>query len=1395
MGVSPAQLVSDIGNRLAQDSRPNKDFLVKSLRQAASALSELDQSSSLKSAIRPLSASLVKRVLLQHKDKDVRLLMAICLSEIIRILAPEPPFSDNILRDIFKLIACVFSELADTTSPYFSRRVKILETIAELKFCFQMLDIGCDDLVLEMFNIFFSVVREHHPQGVINAILSIMTLILKEEVSQPLLEVIFRNLLKEGKGAPPASSHLAISVIKNCTEELEPFVRGFLTSCILDKDAVGSELKDFYHEIIFEIFQCAPQMLLAVIPNLTQELLTEQVDVRIKAVNLIEVRLNALQCANACYMANPSGTKSLEVLTALEGRLLDFDDRVRTQAVTIACDLVRSNLKYVPPDLISRAAERLRDKKISVRKNALQKLLEVYRDYCTMCSEGHMTISDHFEQIPCRILMLCYDKDCKEFRPQNLEFVLSEELFPPSLSVMERTRHWIYLFLLFNPAHMKALNSILSQKRRLQTEMQNYLALRKKEKLLQESGSEKVQNLIKTSLKKMSVSFPDPCAAEECFHKLTQVKDNNLFNALAQLLDEPKIINAGNIRDKFVKMIGDKHPQSDFLRSLSIKCSFSIFNSEHVSCVLDHICGGRFEDKHLEAPSFSILLVIVSVFPSLLRDSEKQFQELLEENPFNEKLIQILAKVGSYTSIKLSDIYPSLERVCLEGTRAQSKLAISAIAGLGSGSEQSVFSELFEKVVIYLHAGKNIPTILQSLGCIAQHSVLAFHMRDQEITQYIKEKIFQVNNVEQSFDLASFGESSCKLKIYALKTLVKSFLPYQGTPDRCQVMVLLEILSNMLKKGDVFDGTISCETDEANIKLAAAKSVLRLSRRWDFHISPKIFHSTVLMAKYSMPFVRRLFLDKTHKLLRERAMPSKYACAFALAASDSLKDLQNDSLKYMAEFIRERGKEARIHHSSGKQGEPITDYPAYIVVYLIHVLAHDKGFPAENCMDEEIYAQFCSPLFFALWALVNSSSVDGDVDLVKDNASHLLIIFRAIKRAEDAVNSLSTTKLHVLADIGIAIVHSLNHYGIPSSHAPGVILLPSSLYRNDLSKTSGEDSSRCSTQSATDESFVKGVVNILELRLSQPTSTIVKRGRNCQGDSLQVDVASYRTLNSSLCKKINLSMNETQEEGKNEFARGTASHNSMQQGISTKGRRKKVPFPSAPGSIGLHNSSSMLFERRNGTSVNSELVLEKEQLQSSCDSVTTMPSLMESQVLSQKFDLTSSSSLKENSGPRKCSKNTNDHSKCGGAECKNCCRSKETIEKNAASVGQQIKLLSPGDNSFYSGAEGFDSQNNTHKDAVFAETSKKFCSLHRDPLENSSFSSQEENIHIFGDDIPQEQQQQQKTLPNEGRNFSNRKIPLPAKGKKGLRVSVDASLSEVVNTNDVIARRTRSRKV
>ncbi|WP_405045945.1 sister chromatid cohesion protein PDS5, partial [Pseudomonas sp. PAMC 26818] len=67
----------------------------KNTQQAESALSELNQDPKLQSQLAPLCKSLSKNDLLHHKDKDVRLLIGVCCSEIMRVLAPEPPFSDT----------------------------------------------------------------------------------------------------------------------------------------------------------------------------------------------------------------------------------------------------------------------------------------------------------------------------------------------------------------------------------------------------------------------------------------------------------------------------------------------------------------------------------------------------------------------------------------------------------------------------------------------------------------------------------------------------------------------------------------------------------------------------------------------------------------------------------------------------------------------------------------------------------------------------------------------------------------------------------------------------------------------------------------------------------------------------------------------------------------------------------------------------------------------------------------------------------------------------------------------------------------------------------------------------------------------------------------------------
>nr|XP_009764555.1 PREDICTED: sister chromatid cohesion protein PDS5 homolog A isoform X6 [Nicotiana sylvestris] len=1426
------RVISRIGKQLgAYKTCPNKDTLVNLLKQANRAFAGLKQSESLKSVIKPLSSSLVKHSLLLHKDKDIRLLVGICFCEIIRVLAPDPEFTDAVSRqDIFRLLVNIFAELDDTKNPYFSLRVQLLETVAKLRFCLIMLDIGCEDLVKKLFKNFFTVLREHHPPSMVSAVVSIMSQILEEKmkekmqekerssselltfekkVSEPLLDVVLQNLLKEAKGASRASHQLAVSVIEKCSEKIEDIVSGFLRSCILNRDAVQSEIKEYYHDIIYEIFQCAPQMLLSVIPSLMNELLTDQVDVRIKALGLMkrifslpgnhfaqdyhqlfveflnrscdksaEVRLITLSCAKAFYMTNPSAKESLKVLAALQDRLLDSDDRVRSEAVTVMCDLARHKLKSNTHELITLVAERLRDKKVSVRKKALKKLLELYQEYCTQCAAAIMDFNAHFEQIPCKILMLCYDRDCKEFKPQRMEIVLADSLFPGSLSVEDRTRHWVFMFSLFTPCHLKALNAILSQKLRLRNELQVYLTLCNKDK---EEVSEEVEKKMKMSIVKMSASFEDTTKAQDCFRKLDMVKNSRIFNLLGKLLNEQKTEDAQTTRDNLLREIGDKNPHAEFLQLLSMKCSFNLFGSEHVCCILRHLADDRFRNKHLEDSSVQLLLTILSAFPSLLRGLETEFQLLLSKEiiPFNERLIQILAKEGSHMLINLGDIYPFLEKVCLEGRRVQSKLAVSAIAALMSPSEQSLSKELCKKLVDSLHLGKQLPTVLQSLGCLAQHSVLAFQVHEEVVTRYIIEEIFQLNYGAMLEDpnllenASSECSVSCQLKIFGLKTLVRSFLPHQSAAVSRPINFLLDIILEMLQKGDFYGGSISSsDSDKTHIRLAAAKSVLQLSRRWDSLISPQLFRCTVLTAKDNSPLVQRLFVKKVQKLLREHKIPCRYACAFPFAATDSPEDLQQ--IEY--------GNTARINQISTMPGH-VTGLPVYVVVFLIHILAHDPNFPTADHHDANFCVQFFSPLVFSLQALVDFNCSDGTVDLISKAISYLRSIFHAIKKAEDAVDAQITPKLHVLSDIGISLLDAIGNTRVSRSHIPGLILLPSSLYKVGQKHIS-QGNSDLLIRYHQDESFIRKLLDSSKNK-AQTAGSINAPNQKCQDGMTRSGNSGGSKLEMQFCKKGPLPLSIIKEKYSDKEELSETSN----QELDTRERQKTSEPCSASASFELHKEFSIDDEHEDDAHGAIEAVIRTEHLPYHSRTRSSRP-------LSDKKD-EHPCSLKEKETISRCQTIMRERSKSVKGNSSDIPISKESKNKGEKLIRQQIELCSSEDKCC---SEAFDSSDNTLK-ITYDSREAEVVSLDSEILGTLSSHSllDQDSCGLQSrcwksSDMIGYVSQQEADLSKDEATFGSKKTALAEIKKRG-SVLVDSSLSEVINVNeDPIARRTRSRR-
>ena len=63
------------------------------------------------------------------------------------------------MQEIFQQMVGIFHELDNINNILFARIIAILETVAKVRSCVLMLDLQCDDLILKMFNTFFSIAR------------------------------------------------------------------------------------------------------------------------------------------------------------------------------------------------------------------------------------------------------------------------------------------------------------------------------------------------------------------------------------------------------------------------------------------------------------------------------------------------------------------------------------------------------------------------------------------------------------------------------------------------------------------------------------------------------------------------------------------------------------------------------------------------------------------------------------------------------------------------------------------------------------------------------------------------------------------------------------------------------------------------------------------------------------------------------------------------------------------------------------------------------------------------------------------------------------------------------------------------------------------------------------
>ncbi|PKS09984.1 hypothetical protein jhhlp_004608 [Lomentospora prolificans] len=321
--------------------RPGKPIpvsqLLPRLQRLFEELSDMEQDHVDKDSLAEVANSLAQRNLLQHKEPPIKAYVASCLVEILRLCAPDAPFTEDQLKAIFTfIITYTLPALKDPSHPYNGQHKHVLTSLAEVKSILLLNDLdGADNLLLHLFSTCFDCVSassildaDGNPPADVEAHMTDLLIFLIDEspgLPAKVVEAVIAQFLRpahfksqtradngESNGSqstlmpkkePPAYV-MAKMICTYNPEKMARYVSQYFSDVIMDassfatrgnghkqgdeeEEAVPSgpteaDLKNLSqaHLLIRELWRAAPAVLQNVIPQVEAELSADDIHLR-----------------------------------------------------------------------------------------------------------------------------------------------------------------------------------------------------------------------------------------------------------------------------------------------------------------------------------------------------------------------------------------------------------------------------------------------------------------------------------------------------------------------------------------------------------------------------------------------------------------------------------------------------------------------------------------------------------------------------------------------------------------------------------------------------------------------------------------------------------------------------------------------------------------------------------------------------------------------------------------------------------------------------------------------------------------------------------------------------------------------------------------------------------
>ncbi|ODQ81888.1 hypothetical protein BABINDRAFT_6525 [Babjeviella inositovora NRRL Y-12698] len=817
----------------AVESISTKELLNR-LQKLSTELSTADQDKINIASFDAVKDQLFNKKLLKHTNQGVQAFTCCCCADILRLYAPDAPFTAPQLSDIFKTIFLQLRRLEDAENPYYQQQVYLLKSLAEVRSVVLITDLpDAESLVEKVFTTLYELASANFPAKLEPLAADILSEIISESETIPhkVLTLVLNKFL---------SSETSLSNVSN------PGFKFTLAICNMNMDRMARQIAQYFSEIMYEntnleeisdaqtiaqlgkihdlslaIWKHVPELLGSVMGLIDDELLAENEKIRVLATQTLgqiighspsrvnfttehsETWLNWMkktldvsprvraewvkQAANMVLMVSTSHLPE-EIVHGISKCLLDSDERVRFAACRAIARVPSAKLVATvlatDKTLLKTLAQLIRERHPEIRTTVVQVLATLYDDCFPKLFQGDESLDALVGWIPEQILNLIYIND----RNINslVDMAVFEKLLPTDANAETRVARQLQVMRHLEPKAKQAFMAISKRQQQLAGVLTKLVEFSESYNGGAETAEEdnvKTLQQIDTVNRWLCASLPENGNAYETLDLFVRLNNRRWYKLIRLAISSESDYDtiASSMKELFAKMseIKGKKGGADMLSTFKLllyRASVVLYNKSNISSVVAMSkARGSFQeaaDEWLEQAS----VTNPSVFKSHV---QTLYGLVLTETSVAKSLKTVFRYCKKFLEQPPREVTDKLLSLAISGTPQEAKYSIK-ILGLHSDTKPLI-QDVFDLIYPLNAKSPKFVTHLSSVVQMFLESPLVLVYDAEELTSFLIKNILLTNTrgavdsdpewiSDEALETGSEPELSAKL--YTLRCFV-----------------------------------------------------------------------------------------------------------------------------------------------------------------------------------------------------------------------------------------------------------------------------------------------------------------------------------------------------------------------------------------------------------------------------------------------------------------------------------------------------------------------------------------------------------------------------------------------------------------------------------------------